>query len=691
MRGYRSEGRSSPWPPRSAVAVGGAASAAWTSGGGGTGGADTGALQPIALSSGTPASPLFPGGQTAVRLTVTNPNDANAKIGSIALDTSQGSGGFAVDAGHVGCALSALSFTTQTNGGAGWALAPASGGDRRNARHHAAERPLNVDERRQRVPGCHLHDLPGGGTMTGAPRHRSRGSRRARWSRSSAAVAAALVVTMGAGSAWAYWTPTSLPGGSTAAAATTVGAGATPTAVATGGSVAVSWAASTLADGSAVGGYTVTRYNAADVPQVVGGSCAGLVTATTCTETGVTTGTWTYSITPRIATNWIGAESAKSAGVAVDAIPPTNAITLNRLTGGAVMSGTTVYYRGVASGSFTLTNALTDANSGPASSATAALTGTTTGWTHTPSTVTTPTGGPYVSHAFSWGAGTTSSPVELVTGADVGGSTAGTSLTFVNDSTPPTAGTITYLDGYQPARSVPVTFAAGTDSGSGVAARKLQRSYAALSGGTCGAFSNFYDIGGPNPASPYTDTAVYTGWCYKYQYVVTDAVGNAAIATSAAISKVDYGGAVSITSGLVSWWRFGEAPITSTDRFIGTRLADLASHTADDGTTWTLKDRRHPHRRLLEQQRCPPEWDRDEHLLHGRGALLGRLPGRGGHRRAHHPRRGLHGGGRAPQHGGHRSRNVLHGPLQQDQYQVGVVLEGQRRHRDVPGAITARR
>ncbi len=336
-------------------------------------------------------------------------------------------------------------------------------------------------------------------------------------------------------------------------------------------------------------GYTVIRYNVANAPQVVGGTCAGLVAATTCTETGVPTGTWTYSITPRIATNWIGAESARSSSLAVDAIPPTNAITLSGVTGGALMTGTTVYYRGVASGSFTLTNAVADAGSGPASSATAALTGTTTGWAHTPSTVTTPSGGPYVSHPFSWGAGTTSSPVELVTGADVGGSTAGTSLTFVNDSTPPTAGTISYLDGYQPARSVPVTFAAGTDAASGVATRKLQRSHATLVGGSCGTFSDPYDIGGSNPVSPYTDTAVYTGWCYKYRYVVTDAVGNQAIATSASVSKVDYGGAVGTTSGLVSWWRFGEAPITSTDRFNGTVGMDLSSQTADDGTTWTRR------------------------------------------------------------------------------------------------------
>lgn len=109
------------------IVVGGAARAVWTASGGGTGGADAGALQPVVLSSGAPATPLFPGGQTAVALTVTNPNLADATIGSIALDPSQGTGGFAVDAGNSGCTLTALSFTTQTNGGAGWALPPRVG------------------------------------------------------------------------------------------------------------------------------------------------------------------------------------------------------------------------------------------------------------------------------------------------------------------------------------------------------------------------------------------------------------------------------------------------------------------------------------------------------------------------------------------------------------------------------------
>jgi hypothetical protein len=41
---------------------------------------------------------------------------------SFALDPSQGTGGFSVDAGHAGCAVATLTFTTQTNGGAGWTV-----------------------------------------------------------------------------------------------------------------------------------------------------------------------------------------------------------------------------------------------------------------------------------------------------------------------------------------------------------------------------------------------------------------------------------------------------------------------------------------------------------------------------------------------------------------------------------------
>lgn len=109
-----------------AVAIGGVASAFWSFGSG-TGAGTTGSTTLVTLSPGTPAAALYPGGQADVVLTVANPNPSEVVIGSLGLDEGQGDGGFAVDAGHTGCAVSALSYTPQSNGGAGWTV-PARAG-----------------------------------------------------------------------------------------------------------------------------------------------------------------------------------------------------------------------------------------------------------------------------------------------------------------------------------------------------------------------------------------------------------------------------------------------------------------------------------------------------------------------------------------------------------------------------------
>jgi hypothetical protein len=281
-------------------------------------------------------------------------------------------------------------------------------------------------------------------------------------------------------------------------------------------------------------------------------------------------------VTPLFATNWRGTESAMSTVVTVDTTAPVNALSLNVTSGNAALAGTTVYYRGTAVGSFTVTNTLTDAGTGPASSQTGTLGGTTTGWTHTPSTVSTPTGGPYVSNAFSWGAATTSAPTVAVTGRDVAGNTAVTNLTFTNDSTAPAVGTLSYTNGYQPGKSVVITLPTPTDGGSGVVTRQLQRQQAPLTGATCGTYSGFINVGSTAPASPYTDSAVVNAMCYIYRYVVTDAVGNQTIVTSANVAKVDYAGAVNPTTSATSQWRLGEAS--------GTSMVDSVTSTPNNGT-----------------------------------------------------------------------------------------------------------
>ncbi len=406
-----------------------------------------------------------------------------------------------------------------------------------------------------------------------------------------ATLAAAVALTVVAATAWAYWSAGSVPGGSGAAAASGVNPGATPNASAVGSTVTVSWSATTLANGQPVGGYLVKRYDAGtQAAQTILSACTGTIATTSCVESGVPNGSWKYAVTPVFATQWQGPESAKSATVVVnsDATAPTNSISLSSVTGGAHLTGTTIYYRGTAAGSLRLTNAVADAGSGPASSSTAALTGTSTGWSHTPSTISTPAGGPYVSSSFDWAAGTTSSPAEAVTGRDVAGNTAVTNLSFTNDSTAPTAGTISYADGFASGRSASITFASGTDAGAGIATRRLQRAVATLNGTSCATFGSFNDIGADSPTSPYVDGSLQHG-CYRYRYVVTDRVGNQDVATSANVVKVSYAGAVNATAGLLSHWRLGDtataAPV-STDTFTGPAGSQLAAHTGELAASW---------------------------------------------------------------------------------------------------------
>ena len=240
------------------------------------------------------------------------------------------------------------------------------------------------------------------------------------------------------------------------------------------------------------------------------------------------------------------ASAVEAQPVKIDTAAPANAITLSDVSGGAFKSGTTVYYRGAASGSFTLTNAVSDSNSGPASSQTAAPSGSFMGWTHSPSLVSTPAGGPYVSSAFSWSALTMSSPTETVTASDVAGNTAATELTFTDDSVAPAGGSVdaTGLGGtggrYSTSTTLSIAFTAGTDSGSGLATSgaRLLRASARLSDGSCDSYGTYTQVGTDDPASPVADTVPVDHTCYRYRYVVSDRVGNQATYTSPDI-KVD--------------------------------------------------------------------------------------------------------------------------------------------------------
>jgi hypothetical protein len=131
--------------------------------------------------------------------------------------------------------------------------------------------------------------------------------------RIAAACCAALVL---AGAATAGWQPAG--GGAGAAKSKTMPtlAAAKPTATVNSNAVTVTWTASTFPEGGSVPSYVVKRYDALGNLQTVGAACAGLVTGTTCTESGVPAGTWMYSITPA-AGSWRGVEGPQSDAVVV--------------------------------------------------------------------------------------------------------------------------------------------------------------------------------------------------------------------------------------------------------------------------------------------------------------------------------------------------------------------------------------
>jgi hypothetical protein len=205
-------------------------------------------------------------------------------------------------------------------------------------------------------------------------------------------------------------------------------------------------------------------------------------------------------------------ENTNTTDIKLDNVGPTNSLALTNKTGGSFVNGNTVYYRGVAVGSFSIQNTVSDATSGAASSTFPVLGGTTTGWTHTtPDVKTTPSGGPYVSNTFSWTAGTTSAPTEGVTAADAAGNTnTATTLTFTNDSTAPTTTDNTGSIGTTCTNTAQTVTLSPTDAASGAA-------------------TTYYTTNGSTPttsSSQGTSIVLSAEGNYTVKYFSVDNVGN---------------------------------------------------------------------------------------------------------------------------------------------------------------------
>ncbi|HEX3332359.1 MAG TPA: hypothetical protein VHS27_20730 [Gaiellales bacterium] len=132
--------------------AGGAAYAAWSVSGSGSGSASAASAQGLTLTAGSASGVLYPGASADVDTTVANANPFPVHVSSIALDTTQGQNGFGVDAGHSGCNLSSLSFTTANNGSSGWDI--------------SANSSLDVDAASSITMGAGANDSCQGATFT---------------------------------------------------------------------------------------------------------------------------------------------------------------------------------------------------------------------------------------------------------------------------------------------------------------------------------------------------------------------------------------------------------------------------------------------------------------------------------------------------------------------------------------------
>ena len=99
------------------LACAGGALAYFASTGSGSGSATVGSASPVTITAGVaPTQALFPGGSGDVTVHIVNPNGIPVHIGTLSLNTSEGTGSSGFDASPAGCNLGSLSFPTLATG-----------------------------------------------------------------------------------------------------------------------------------------------------------------------------------------------------------------------------------------------------------------------------------------------------------------------------------------------------------------------------------------------------------------------------------------------------------------------------------------------------------------------------------------------------------------------------------------------
>jgi len=293
--------------------------------------------------------------------------------------------------------------------------------------------------------------------------------------------------------------------------------------------------------GSGLAGSVLTRQSATLVNDSCGAFGGTSVLVGAPSQSGLTTGCYKYTLT---GTDNVGNTSSVTTTVKYDVTAPTAAFSLASGTG-ASMTGSVLYYKSNAAGSFVLNAAVTDGQTSPASALFPAV--TTAGWTHAVQTVTTGTGSlptlTYTSSTYSWTSGAGRPPNQTITIKDTPGNTATSTVTMTRDTTVPTGGALTVnAVSASTAGSTSFnrtgSFTIGTrtdytDAASGIASSTLTLQSTTLSGNTCGTY------GAPSVLVGAQAQSGLTTGCYKFLLTGTDKVGN--VVSRSTTVKVDLG------------------------------------------------------------------------------------------------------------------------------------------------------
>ncbi len=242
--------------------------------------------------------------------------------------------------------------------------------------------------------------------------------------------------------------------------------------------------------------------------------------------------------------------AASHCAPAVSPIPTDATLTPVSGTSSQSVTASTVYYNPAQSGSFNVESSAAPPASGIAHMTFPAIAGFSGG-----GPVASPVSGSTYRATYSWSANAASpSPgAQPISATSNAGPTATnpTAFTLIKDDTGPSGGSVdaTGLGGtggrYAISTTLSVSFAPGTDSGAGLASSgaQLLRASASLTSdgstnGSCGTFGAYTQVGANDPLTPRSDTVPVDRACYRYEYVVSDRVGNQITYDSPSI-KVD--------------------------------------------------------------------------------------------------------------------------------------------------------